>query len=99
MGVNDHDDMLSNELIFAREGVASLLFRIPWPDQSPLYFLFLHVIRWIGESAFVLQFVNAVLLTMTLLATYNLVWRSPDRAPWRERRSSSARCPRPACGS
>jgi hypothetical protein len=70
MGVNDHDDMLSNELIFARGDVMSLLFRNPWPDQSPLYFLFLHVVRAIGESAFAIQLVNAVLLTMTLVATY-----------------------------
>jgi hypothetical protein len=70
MGVNDYDDMLSNELIFARQDVATLLFRIPWPDQSPLYFLFLHAIRRVGESAFALQFVNAVLLTITLVATY-----------------------------
>ena len=70
MGVNDHDDMLSNELIFARQDVATLLFRNPWPDQSPLYFLFLHAVRNVGESAFAIQFVNAVLLSITLAATY-----------------------------
>jgi hypothetical protein len=70
MGVNDHDDMLSNELIFARQSVATIVFHNPWPDQSPLYFLVLHAVRNIGESAYALQFLNAVLLTMTLTATY-----------------------------
>jgi hypothetical protein len=72
MGVNDHDDMLSNELIFARQAVGSLIFRIPWPDQSPLYFLYLRALRLAGESAFVVQFANAVLFSATLAATYRL---------------------------
>ncbi|HUR33866.1 MAG TPA: glycosyltransferase family 39 protein [Vicinamibacterales bacterium] len=72
IGVNDHDDMLSNELLFARQGLATLLFRNPWPDQSPLYFLYLHALRTIGESPFVIQVANAALLTATLTATYFL---------------------------
>jgi hypothetical protein len=70
MGINDHDDMLSHELVFAREGVATLVSRIPWPDQSPLYFLYLHALRIAGESPFVVQFGNAVLLSLALAGTY-----------------------------
>lgn len=72
MGVNDHDDMLSNELTFAGQSVATLVFRIPWPDQSPFYFLYLRALRAVGESPFALQFANAVLLTLTLAGTYLL---------------------------
>ncbi|MBZ5557114.1 MAG: glycosyltransferase family 39 protein [Acidobacteriia bacterium] len=71
MGVNDHDDMLSSELMFARQSVASIVFHNPWPDQSPLYFLVLHGARTIGESPFAVRFLNAALLTMTLVATYS----------------------------
>ncbi len=72
MGVNDHDDMLSNELLFARQGLGTLLFHNPWPDQSPLYFVYLHVLRAIGETPFVVQFANAVLLSVALAVTYLL---------------------------
>jgi hypothetical protein len=72
MGINDHDDMLSNELLFARQGLATLLFHNPWPDQSPLYFVYLHALRTIGESPFVVQFANAALLSVALGVTYLL---------------------------
>lgn len=72
MGVIDHDDMLSNELIFVREGFSSLIFHIPWPDQSPLYFLYLRGIRTIGESPLTIHLVNGVLLSATLGVTYFL---------------------------
>jgi len=72
MGVIDHDDMLSNELIFARQRLLNLIVHIPWPDQSPLYFLYLRLLRIGGASPFAIQFVNAVLVTVTLIATYAL---------------------------
>ena len=70
LGVADYDDMLSNELMFARQSVSAIVLHNPWPDQSPLYFLLLHGLRKISESTFFIQFVNAVLLTLTLAATY-----------------------------
>src|SRR6266567_2820550 len=72
MGVNDHDDAVSNELIFAREPVMTIVSSIPWGDQSPLYFLALHVARNLGESPFTIQLLNAILLTLTLVSTYAL---------------------------
>ncbi len=72
MGIADHDDMLSNELTFARQSVSTLVLHNPWPDQSPLYFLVLHGVRKISESPFFVQFFNAILLTLTLVATYAL---------------------------
>jgi uncharacterized membrane protein len=72
MGVLDHDDMLSNELLFAGRDLVSLVFRIPWPDQSPLYFLYLRPLRALGGSPWVVQFVNATLVTVTLAVTYRL---------------------------
>jgi hypothetical protein len=72
IGVIDHDDMLSNELIFARENLASLLFRIPWHDQSPLYFLYLRALRVAGGSPSLVQVVNGVLVSLALIATYAL---------------------------
>lgn len=70
MGVNDHDDAVSNELVFAQEPVTAIVAHNPWPDQSPVYFLVLHAARTFGESPFAVQLLNALLLTMTLVATY-----------------------------
>ena len=93
MGVNDYDDMLSNELIFARQTVARIVFNNPWPDQSPFFFLVLHGLRRVSESPFTLQFLNAVLLTMTLTATYALALAfSLALRRERARLSSSMRC-------
>jgi hypothetical protein len=72
MGVNDHDDAVSNELMFARESVMTIVSSVPWGDQSPLYFLALHVARNLGESPFTIQLLNAMLLTLTLVSTYAL---------------------------
>ena len=72
MGIADHDDMLSNELTFARQNVSALVLHNPWPDQSPLYFLVLHAVGQISESPFCIQLFNAILLTLTLAATYAL---------------------------
>lgn len=73
-GVNDHDDMLSNELLFARNGLGTLLFHIPWADQSPLYFLFLRVVRLFGTTPAAVQAANGLLLTVSLVATYVLAF-------------------------
>jgi hypothetical protein len=72
MGVNDHDDAAANEILFAREPVTTIVLHNPWPDQSPLYFLVLHATRRLGESPHAIQFLNGLLLTMTLAATYVL---------------------------
>lgn len=71
-GVNDPDDALSNELLFAQAPVAAIVFHNPWPDQSPLYFVVLHASRRIAMSPFAIELLNACLLTLTLLATYAL---------------------------
>src|SRR4029077_10517770 len=55
-----------------REPVTTIVLHNPWPDQSPLYFLVLHATRRLGESPRAIQFLNALLLTMTLAATYGL---------------------------
>ena len=41
-------------------------------DQSPLYFLALHVARNLRKSPFTIQLLNAMLLTLTLVSTYAL---------------------------
>src|SRR5471032_2272541 len=60
MGLNDHDAGVSNELMFARAPVTTILCCNPWPDQSPLYFLVLHITRLASESPFAIQFLNAL---------------------------------------
>lgn len=72
LGVNDHPDTVANELLFARAPVTTLLCCIPWPDQSPLYFLYLHVARLFGESPFAIQLLNGLLLTCSLIAAYSV---------------------------
>ena len=72
MGVNDHDDAASNEVLFARESMTTIALHNPWPDQSPLYFVARHAARPLGESPRAIQFLNALLLTVTLIATYAL---------------------------
>lgn len=72
IGVNDHDDAVSNELIFAREPVTTILSSNPWPNQSPIYFLVLHTAMNLGDSPFAIELFNALLLTVTLAATYVL---------------------------
>ena len=79
MGVNDHDDTVSNELLFARGPLTTLICCIPWSDQSPLYFLCLHVARLFGESPFAIQLLNALLLTATLVSTYLVARAFSDR--------------------
>ena len=72
IGVNDFDDMLSNELQFAAQSLSTIVRHLPWADQSPLFFVVLHWVRLVGESPLALQLVNALLLTATLAATWML---------------------------
>src|SRR5471030_3481803 len=80
MGLNDHDAGVSNELMFARAPVTTILCCNPWPDQSPLYFLVLHITRLASESPFAIQFLNALLMTAALGATYALARAFSDSA-------------------
>jgi hypothetical protein len=72
IGVNDHDDAAANEILFARKPVTTIVLHNRWPDQSPLYFLVLHITRRLGESPRAIELLNGLLLTMTLTATYGL---------------------------
>ncbi len=80
LGVNDHDDAVSNEVLFAREPLAVLLFRMKWADQSPLYFVLLHFWRGIGDSPLAVECLNLIQLLASLFLLHRLarrLFRSP----------------------
>lgn len=75
IGVNDLDDAASNEVIFARQPLATLLFDIRWPDQSPLYFVVLHLWRRLGESSRALAILQLALLSLGVVLLHRLALR------------------------
>ena len=70
LGVIDLDDAASNEVLFARQPLANVLFDLPWTDQSPLSFVLLHFWRRAGEDPATIRMLNLVLLTASLLLLY-----------------------------
>src|SRR6266446_2786992 len=75
LGVNDLDDAASNEVIFARQPIATLGFDVKWPDQSPLYFVLLHFWCRLGESPRVMAFLQLALLSLGLVLLHRLAQR------------------------
>src|SRR3989441_11732980 len=75
LGVNDLDDAASNEVIFARQPLATLLFDVRWPDQSPLYFVVLHFWCRLGESPRAMAFLQLALLSLGVVLLHRLALR------------------------
>jgi hypothetical protein len=67
LDVIDLDDAASNEVLFARQPLANVLFDLPWTDQSPLSFVLLHFWRLAGEDPATIRLLNVALLTASLL--------------------------------
>jgi hypothetical protein len=72
LGVTDLDDAASNELIFSRQPLSTIVARLPWTDQSPLSFVVLHFWRLWGEGPATVKALNLTLLTASLLVLYAL---------------------------
>ncbi len=75
LGVNDLDDAASNEVIFARQPLATLLFDARWPDQSPLYFVVLHFWRAFGESPRAMALLQLALLSVGVVLVHRVARR------------------------
>src|SRR2546425_8304964 len=75
LGVNDLDDAASNEVLFARQPLATLLFDVKWPDQSSFYFVVLHFWRRVGESPRVLACLQLLLLLAGVVLCHRLALR------------------------
>src|SRR5260221_13296866 len=75
LGVNDLDDAASNEVIFARQPLATLLFDARWPDQSPLYFVVLHFWRAFGESPRAMALLQLALLSVDVALVHRAARR------------------------
>ncbi len=72
LGINDLEDTVSNEVLFSREPLGTILFRMKWPDQSPVYFVVLHFWRGFGESPFAVRFLNLVVYVLALIGFWRL---------------------------
>lgn len=75
LGVNDLDDAASNEVLFARQPLRTLVFDVPWPDQSPLYFLVLHYWSALGESSRAVGLLQVVLIAAAALLLHRVALR------------------------
>lgn len=71
LGINDYDDGVSNEVIFAQSPLAKILLEPRWHDQSPLYFVLLHFWTLLGRDPLTVKSLNVLLLSVGLV----LVWR------------------------
>jgi hypothetical protein len=72
LGIVDLDEAASNELIFVRQPLSTIVSALPWTDQSPLWFVVLHFWRLLGESTATIKALNLTLLTASLLVFYAL---------------------------
>jgi hypothetical protein len=72
LGVADLDDSASNEVMFARRSLWSMVSALPWTDQSPLFFVVLHFWRKLGEDPLTIKTLNLVLLTASFLVIHEV---------------------------
>ena len=91
LGVNDLDDAASNEVIFARQPLATLLFDVKWPDQSPVYFVLLHFWGRLGESSRAMAFLQLVLLSLGVVRRIDTSGRASASTRPRARKAPSSR--------
>ena len=76
LGINDYDDGVSNEVIFAQSPLSQILFDLRWADQSPLYFVLLHFWTLLGRDPFAVKLMNVALLSLVPLLVWLIARRS-----------------------
>ncbi|HUG54968.1 MAG TPA: glycosyltransferase family 39 protein, partial [Vicinamibacteria bacterium] len=81
IGISDLDDAASNEVLFAREPLATILFDLKWADQSPLYFVVLHFWRAFGESPAWIKSLNLIAVTLAVVLLYEVARLVADSRP------------------
>src|SRR5258708_14625439 len=61
LGANDYDWVIAEEVLFARQPLARLIFHNRWPDQSPVPFVVMRAARVFGEGPFAVSLPNVLL--------------------------------------
>src|SRR5437773_2079914 len=72
LGVADLDDSASNEILFVRRPLWTVVSALPWTDQSPLFFALLHFWRKLGEDPAAIKALNLLLLTASVLLLHEV---------------------------
>lgn len=69
---------VAGDILFSRQPLSNIIFKITWRDQSPLYYILLHFWKIFGESPFAVRWINFIFHSLIVLMTYrfsSLVFR------------------------